>query len=247
MKSKKLLFALFLLSALLLSACQINTVTEINQDGSGLYKYEFGFSAEDEATLAEFDSSVDDFCSDMGEDLPDGLSFYKETRNENETWCIFEANFASLTELEQIYSETDTRINQLELANGRLTYDLSLDLSGEDDTELMGAEIFWIVKMPGKVLESNAAEQSGDTLTWKLVPGKQNDIRAVSEVGGIGNIGFDFEFDGNPLAAGVAVVFFLCLCCVIPLVIGGVAFFLIRKKKASDTPQQPAEEAASIQ
>jgi len=249
MKSKKLFFALFLLSALLLSACQINTVTEINQDGSGVYKYEFGFTEEDESALAEFGSSIDDFCEDMTDDMPDGSSFYKETRNETETWCIFETGFASLDELKDIYStETDTRVNELGFSDNQFAYDVSIDLSEESDSELMGAEVFWIVKMPGKIVESNAAEQSGNTLTWKMIPGREMNIRAVSEVGGglfsgsgsadgdDSGIGFNFDFDGSPFVTGIAVVLFLCLCCFVPLVIGGVAFFLIRKKKSAESP-----------
>ena len=227
MKTKNPLFALFVLIALLLSACQINMVTEINKEGAGVYRNEFGFTAEDEAALAEFDSSLDDFCNDVGEDMPEGATFYKETRNKDETWCVFESRFDSIDGLKSIYGETETRINQLDLTEGQLTYDLSLDLSGDENPELTQTKISWVVKMPGKILESNATEQNGNTLTWTLTPGKQNDIRAVSEVGGI-NLGGDWIWY---LLGGGA---FLCLCCFVPLIIAGAAFFLIRRKKTSE-------------
>jgi hypothetical protein len=259
MKSKKLLYVLLLLSALMLSACQINTVTEINPDGSGVYKYEFGFSEEDETALAEFGSSIDEFCEDMNEDMPDGTIYYKETRNETETWCVFETGFASLDELREIYSnETDPRINELGFSDGKFTYDLSIDISDEDEADMIDTEVFWIVTMPGRVIENNATDQSGATLTWRLSPGRQVNIRAVSEIGGgpaggvrvdeseldesgVDDNGFDIgdfgiDFDGSRLGFGIAVVLFLCLCCFVPLVIGGVAFFLIRKKKSSEAP-----------
>ncbi|MFO7585685.1 MAG: hypothetical protein R6W69_13240 [Anaerolineales bacterium] len=239
MKSKKLLFALFILSALLLSACQVNFITDINSDGSGMYVQEIGLPTED---LDGFGMNADEFCEEMEEDAPPGTTARKETRNENETWCIFETKFASLDELKTVYAETETRINDISIVDGTLTYDISLDFSGEESVP--GMSINWIVKMPGTVIENNATEQSGNTLTWKAAMGKENNIRAVSQVGGGLASGFNFDFDGNPLGVGIAAVLFLCLCCFVPLVIGGVAFFLIRKKKAGDSTEPPV--AASI-
>ena len=232
MKIKKIITAFLLLVALLLSACQINTITEINPNGSGIYKFEMGLTAEDQTALADFGSTIDDFCSDMGEDMPVGATFYKETRNETETWCIFEVQFQSLAQLEEAYNETDTRINRLEFSDGKFFYDLTIDMSGDAETEGMDIEMFWIVKMPGKVLENNASQQSDTTLTWQLKPGQENNIYAISEEKSGFGPSFDIDFgDGSPIIAGVVGVLFLCLCCFIPLVLGGVAFFLIRKKK----------------
>lgn len=100
----------------------------------------------------------------------------------------------------------------------------------------MGLNANWIVKMPGKVIESNATEQDGSTLTWKLQIAKENNIRAVSKVGGAG-LGLGGDWIAYVLGGGV----FLCLCCFIPLVIGGGAgFYFWRKKKAAGT--EPSAE-----
>jgi hypothetical protein len=241
MKSKTLLFALFILSALLLSACNVNFITEIKSDGSGTYVQEIGLPNED---LESFGMNADEFCEEMEEDAPAGTTARKETRNENETWCIFETSFASLDELKTLYAETETRINDISLVDDTLTYDITLDFSS--DESVPGISVNWIVKMPGKVIESNATEQSGNTLTWKAAMGRENNIRAVSQVGGLAS-GFNFDFDGKPLplGVGIAAVLFLCLCCFVPLVIGGVAFFLIRKKKTDDSTEPPVAAAIS--
>ena len=234
MKTQKfILFSLLVLAALLLSACNLNVITDIKSDGSGAYIQEIGMPTED---LSGFGMTAESFCAEMGKDMPPGMSARQETRNENELWCIFETEFASLDELKKLYGETDTRINQIALADGELIYDIALDMSGETNT-MPGLELNanWIVKMPGKVIETNAAEQDGSTLTWKLALGKENNLRAVSKIGGLGlDLGGDWIWY---LLGGGA---FLCLCCFLPLVIGAAAFFLLRKKKTAVS--EPAAE-----
>lgn len=169
--------------------------------------------------------------------MPPGTTTRQETRNENETWCIYETPFNSLDDLKAIYGMTDTRINDLSLADGKLTYDITLDLSGDSGAS-MGADIFWIVKMPGTIIENNASEQNDNTLTWKMLVGQVNNIRAVSETGG-------FNLGGDTLWYILGGGAFLCLCCFVPLVIGGVVFFLIRRKKkmsASSSEPPTADE-----
>lgn len=230
-KSKRLLIGLFAVLVLLLSACQVNFITEIKSNGAGMYTQEIGFQG-DEASMAGLSGGGDDFCAKQNEDMPPGTKIRQETRNETETWCIYETPFKSLDELRAIYATTDTRINDLSLADGRLTYDLSLDLSG-DSSAPMGAEINWIVKMPGKIVENNAHEQDGNTLKWKMAAGMENNIRAVSEVGGLSFGGDTFWY----ILGGAAV---LCLCCFVPLVVGVVVFILLRRKK--ETAVKPAAE-----
>ena len=223
---KALLFILFILAALLLSACDINVITDIKSDGSGAYIQEIGLPTDE---LSGLGMDAEAFCAEMGKELPPNLSARQETRNEDEIWCIFESKFASIDELIALYSETDTRINQIAIADGELIYDISLDMSGESSMPGMGLNANWIVKMPGKIIESNATEQDGSTLTWKLEIGKENNLHAVSKTGGAGlDLGGDWIWY---LLGGGA---FLCLCCFVPLVIGGVAFILIRRKKISE-------------
>jgi len=111
MKNKKLAFVFLLgLSMFLLSACSINVITEIKSDGAGIYIQEIGLPTEE---LSGMGMDAAAFCDQVGQDLPAGMSSRQETRNGDETWCIFETEFASLDELIALYSQTDTRINQI--------------------------------------------------------------------------------------------------------------------------------------
>ncbi len=235
MKTKKIaLLVLLALAALLLTACKVNVITDIQSDGSGAYIQEFGMTTED---LSGLGMDAASFCEQVGTDMPAGMSARQETRNEDETWCIFETQFASLEDLQKLYSETDTRINQMVIAGDELIYDLTLDMSGESNAVPgMGLNANWIVKMPGKVIESNATEQNGSTLTWKLALGKENNLRAVSKVGGAG-----LDLGDNWIAYLLGGGVFLCLCCFLPLVIGGGAGFYFWRKKKTAAPEPPAE------
>lgn len=234
MKTPKFfLFLLFILTALLLSACNINIITDIQSDGSGSYTQEIGMPTED---LSGLGMDAESFCAEMGKELPPGMSARQETRNQDEIWCIFETQFASLDELIALYSETDTRINQIALAGDELIYDITLDMSGESGSlPGLGLNANWIVKMPGKVIESNATEQNDRTLTWKLQIGKENNLRAVSKVGGTG-----LDLGGGWIAYVLGGGVFLCLCCFIPLVLGGGAGFYFWRKKQAAAPQPSA-------
>ncbi len=231
-KSKLSFIALCIIALLILSACQVNFNTNLNKDGSGTYIQEIGFQG-DEASMSGFSTGDEDFCANQNDTLPTGTTTRQETRNESETWCVYETPFTSLEDLKNIYSLTDTRINDISLNDGTLTYDISLDLTGDSGAP-MGAEINWIVTMPGTILENNASQQVDNTLTWSLLGGSVNDIRAVSKTGGF-NLGDDTI---KYILGGGA---FLCLCCILPLLIAGVAFILIRKKKAAANPETPAE------
>ncbi len=240
MKTKKfVLLALLALTALLLTACDLNIITDIKSDGSGAYIQEIGMPTEE---LSGLGMDAESFCNEMGSDMPPGMSARQETRNEDEIWCIFETEFASIDELKALYGETDTRINQIAIAEGELIYDITLDMSGESSAMPgMGLNANWIVKMPGKVIESNATEQNDTTLTWKLEIGAENNLRAVSKTGGA-----SLDLGGDWLTYLLGGGVFLCLCCFLPLLIGGGAgFYFWRKKKASQTVAMPDEIPAS--
>lgn len=220
-RTKSLLIITTFLLALLLSSCKVNFITTIEKNGSGTYVQEIGFQG-DEASMAGLSAGDEDFCAKQNQELPPNTTIRQETRNENETWCVYESSFETLDDLKAIYGMTDTYINDISLADGILTYDITLDLSGDSGAP-MGADIFWIITLPGTITETTATEQDGNTLTWKLRGGEINDIRAVSEVGGSGF--------GNAIWYVFGGGVFLCVCCFVPLVIGGAAFFLIRRNK----------------
>ena len=124
----------------------------------------------------------------------------------------------SLSELEGLYSDGDTGItvNRLELVDGQLSYDVSIDLSNGDSADIgdSGIELSmnWILDA-----------QDGDLLTWNLEPGSVENIRAEIDLGSDG-------IDGSPLI-------YLALCCLCLLVVllgGGIAGYLFwRRQQAS--------------
>ncbi len=240
MKTQKfVLFSLLVLAALLLSACKVNFMTDIKSDGSGTYIQELGFT-KDEASMAGLsgESSGEEFCTSAnaqsgGSELPPGTVVSQETRGDGEIWCVFKTPFTSLDNLRTVYATSDLQINQLSLTDGKVVYDVSLDMSGEGSDIPMG-DIYWIVTMPGSVTNHNATEANGKTLKWKLTMGQENTMHAESNVGGF-NLG-----GGDALWYVVGGIVFLCLCCFVPLVIAGVVFFLMRRKKNVGAAEAPA-------
>ena len=236
-KGRSVFITLFFIisAALLLSACQVNFITDISKNGSGTYIQEIGFQG-DEASMGGLSSAGEDFCANQNDTLPPGTITSQETRNEDETWCVYETPFDSLEDLGSIYSLTDTKINALSLEEGTLTYDISLDLTSDGDAP-MGADIYWKVTLPGSITDHNANEVDGNTLTWKLRGGELNNIQASSEVGGI-----NFDFDGDEtLLYVVGSLIGVVFCCAVPLVIGGIVFFILRRRKnAQITENQPS-------
>jgi hypothetical protein len=239
MKTRKpqlLLIALFSVVAFLLSACKVNFITNIKNDGSGAYTQELGLT-EDEVAMAGLGSdSGEKFCENAnsksgGSELPPGTTVRQEARGQGELWCIFETPFKTLDGLREVYATTDMQINTLSLTDGKMVYDVTLDMSAEGVDMPMG-NLYWIVTMPGSVTDHNATEVKGNTLKWKLSIGQKNTMHAESSVGGF-NLGGDVLW--YILGGGA----FLCLCCFVPLVIAAVAFFLMRRKKNADTVEAP--------
>ena len=97
-KYDKILWGIAIFSVLLLSACQINMKTEIEKNGSGIYTQEIGFQG-DEASMSGLSTGDEDFCMAQMDSLPPNTTTRQETRNEDETWCVYETRFDSLNEL----------------------------------------------------------------------------------------------------------------------------------------------------
>lgn len=228
-KSRFWLVLVLSIAILLLSACKANFVTELKADGSGTFKQEMGFTPDEVSSMSLGGES--DFCSGVDtqtSELPPNTTVTKEQRGE-ETWCVFASPFGSLTELKTIYGSMDIVINQLDISGSKVTYDITLDMSG--DSGMMGPmEIKWIVTMPGSVQSHNADEVDGRTLTWNLETGAQNHIQATS------------SSSNNTwwIIGGIALV---CLCFLGLVVIGVVVFLVLRKKKADSAvpTESPAE------
>jgi uncharacterized protein YceK len=227
MKQKLSLIKFFLLAvtaALILSGCKANVITKINSDGSGNFKQEIGFTAEEMTTLSSLGSGSD-FCATMGsENSVTGASISQEKRGD-ETWCIFDTPFSTLDELNTLYSSADTSVNDISINNDNLHYEVTVNMSGTNATAGL-LQTKWIVTMPGKVSNHNANEISGSTLTWDLTLGQDMNLIADSSTkGGLNNTW-----------TIVLVVGLLCLCLVVIMIIGVVIFLVVRKNKKKQAP-----------
>jgi hypothetical protein len=225
------MWGLLVLLALALSACQVNIKTDIDKSGAGTYIQEIGFQG-DEASLSGLSVGDEDFCAMQADSLPPNTRISQETRNGDETWCVYESKFDSLEALRSIYGMTDTQIDALEIEDGIVRYDVTLDLQGEEDAP-MGADLFWQLTLPGTIMAHNADEVKGNTLTWKLRVGELNTIQASSQVEGTS---LDFG-DTTSIIYVVGGLVAIACCCIVPIiVIGGVIFLLVRRKKVQANP-----------
>jgi hypothetical protein len=237
-RTSKILFVVVLIAlALLLSACKVNFITDLKSSGAGVYTQEIGFQA-DEVSMSGLSAGDEGLCANQNKDLPPGTTTRQETRNKDETWCIYDTPFSSLEDLKSIYGSTDMQVNEISLADGKMTYDVSLDMGSNSASMPMGAAIIWIVKMPGKVIENNATEVDGTNLKWTLKTGEVNNIRAVSQTG-------QSILDGGNtnwyIIGGAA----MCMCCFVVIIIVGVVIFLVqRNKKNAAKVEPPAETPA---
>jgi len=235
-KSRFLLILLLTALALVLSACQINFITDIKDNGSGLYSQEIGFQG-DEASMAGMTAGDESFCAGQNSTNPPNTVVRQETRNGNETWCIYETAFETLDDLKSIYGLTDMTVNDVSTTDGKFTYDIALDMSSDSSATSAptGSDVYWIVNMPGKITENNATEQSGNTLKWKLQVGQVNNIRAASETGGATLSGIDFGSISPYIYGGAC----LCMCGLALVVIAIVVFLVLRRNKKKAAESEP--------
>jgi len=227
MKKKLSLVQLLILTitaALLLSGCKANLITKIKSDGSGNFTQEIGFTAEEMTTLNSFGSGSD-FCTNMGSSNSLSGATVNQEKRGDETWCLFETPFATLDELKTLYSSSDTIVNDLSISDGKLHYDVTINMTGTNATTGL-LQTKWILTMPGKVSNHNADEVSGTTLTWNLKPGQDSNLLADSSTkGGI-----------SSNSTILIVVGLLCLCLVMIVIIGVVIFLVVRNNKKKQAP-----------
>lgn len=170
--------------ALLTTACkiEINAGIVINADKTGEVVFEFGYD-EDVAALAEANGAApEDMLSDFDlEDLPNA-TVTTETRGDM-TFQVIRAPIDDITAAEGLGGEAGAGLtDQFEITftedrvtvQGSTTLEDALGEGGGEDMGLtpdMMAEFFSVnirITMPGKVLDSNADSQSGNTLTWNV-------------------------------------------------------------------------------
>jgi hypothetical protein len=207
----------------------VRIVSDFNSDGSGKLSFEIELSQEFMALMKSFGGSDADFTCD---------TLYTSSYDE---WEMTEANrdgaliCTALTSFEDLdgYESLiigdfrDVSFTRLEIEGGRFYYDLNPKMAGVsifgEVEEGMGfdVEVLWVLKMPGEVVDSNADEASGQTLTWNVLDMNSSaHIRAESKIGG----------SLDPTLMILAVLGLLC-CCGLVVAIAGVVLFLVLRRK----------------
>ncbi len=114
-----------------------------------------------------------------------GIHLTKQEQRGDETWCVAAAPFASIDDLQKVYADmSGVTVQQLDIKDGKFTYDVSLDLS-QEGTSPAPVQATWQLTVPGAVGTNNADKVDGSTLTWNLTPGKSVEIKAESGLGGL--------------------------------------------------------------
>lgn len=227
MRSKWIAYGLLAAGLLLVAGCKVNALTTVKSDGSGEFRAEMGFTPDEVAQLGQMSSGgSQDICNtaeQSGQSLPPGTTFKQEQRG-NETWCVAAAPFASIDELQKIYADmSGVTVQQLDIKDGKLTYDVSLDLSQEGSSPVP-VQATWQLTVPGAIGANNADKVDGSTLIWNLTPGNTVELKAES---GLGGLSLPFSVPGWLYAVAGG-----CLCLVVLIVIAVIVIVLVRRRKA---------------
>jgi hypothetical protein len=210
----------------------VRFITDFKSDGSGGLSFEMELSKEMMALLKSapgFDSSSG--CKTFFQSTYDKWEM-SEKENDGALTCTASATFTDLDEYKTLVvgEYGSASFTRLEITGGHLYYDLVPDVAGSSLLgEAQGAggidvSASWILNMPGEIVDSNASETSGQTLTWDLLKfNSTSHIRAESKTGG-GALGLD------PTLTALAVIGLLGCCCLIILIAAVVIFFVVRKR-----------------
>jgi hypothetical protein len=206
----------------------IHITTAVSPDGSGTFAMEIVLGKDVLGLLRSFpDFGEQNVCDEFASGI-EGFPEMTETEGDGSLICSASKPFADLEGLAAITEQAFDAgtFERLEITGGRFYYDLAanVDTSLAWDTGMpFGIEAWWIVKAPGEVVETNAENVSGRTLSWNLLTmNSASHLRVESKVGGAA------ETDPALLAAGAVAL--LGCCCVLVLIAGGAAFFLLRRK-----------------
>ena len=246
MKMKRLLIAMVMLSSLMLAACSFRFTTEIEVDGSGVFRVKLTFTEED-ITLIEVeegdtienlvqeeygDEGMQKACEELAQDgdFPDDATAEFSDYGA-EISCEIEMTFDDLDELIEIYEELfDGMTGKVSMNDaGELSYAIELDMSDFPSGEEAGFEDFeslWIVKAPGIIEDHNADDKRGGILTWELDDEDFESIEFDSVPAGLLTI-----FGGNISVFWILVFVSMCLCVLVLVVGGGAGFYFYNKKR----------------
>jgi hypothetical protein len=141
--------------------------------------------------------------------------------------CLSHQTFADLNELRSLTGEfSGATFERLEITGGHFYYNL---VSNSDNETALGpmspitVAAYWVLKVPGEVVSTNAGKTDGLVLTWDMTKaGAGSHFSAESKLGG--------GLDPALIIAGI--VLLMC-CCLVILIAGAAAFFFLRRKKAA--------------
>ena len=154
---------------LLLAGChKMEATTTVQPNGSGEFRMEIGFSAEERANMEKQNNNPEDFCNFSNP--PENVTVIEEQRGD-ETWCVNITSFEDLDELRGLYQQRKgITINRLEITDDTFYYDIDVDMSSEDSGFSVLTEMTWSVVLPGAPISHNADHVDGNTLTWRPAP-----------------------------------------------------------------------------
>ncbi len=248
---KHFLFTLLALGSILLSAftvapapasranssMAVRFITDFKSDGSGGLSFEMELSKEFMALMKTYATGDNAFsCNTFFQSSYDNWEM-SEKESDGALTCTAATTFADLDEYKTLVvgEYGSASFTRLEITGGHLYYDLIPDISGSSlfgegqSMTVIDVTASWILNMPGEIVDSNASETSGQTLTWNLLElNSASHIRAESKTGG-GALGLD------PTLTVIAVIGLLGCCCLI-LLIGAVVLFFVLRKKNAPTP-----------
>jgi hypothetical protein len=246
---KHFLFPLLALGSILLCAFSIapkpasqanpsmsvRFITDFKSDGSGGLSFEMELSKEFMALMKTYATGDNAFsCNTIFQSSYDNWEMSEKERDGGLT-CTAATTFADLDEYKTLIvgEYGSASFSRLEITGGHLYYDLIPDISGSSlfgegqSMTVINVTASWILNMPGEIVDSNASETSGQTLTWDILKmNSESHIRAESMTGG-GALGLD------PTLMAFLIIGLLGCCCLVILIAGGAAFFFLRRKKTA--------------
>lgn len=188
-------------SAVALSGCTIQAHTIIQPDGSGIYRTEIGFSAQEQQSLAATSGSIDQLCEESRKSSEANFSrpvIAEVVERDGARWCIVTVPFATLDDLRALYtaSGSGVRVNRLDIVDDQVFYDITLtgdtnQQANSPFSQLSGLvaqalDASWRVTLPGSLGNHNGDQTEGNTIIWRLEAGiTEKQLRAESRLGGL--------------------------------------------------------------
>jgi len=210
-------------------AISIHITSTVESDGSGTFAVEIILANNVMALLKGLPSFPEGkICNEFDLGL-EGFSEWTEEERDGSLTCEASKPFADLEGLKAITEQAfdGGSYERLEIKGGRFYYDLAANIDSSLAWETgmpFDIEAWWVVVVPGEVMETNADKTSGRTLTWNLMTmNSASHMRAESKISAGAA-----ELDPTLLAVG-AVILLVC-CCAVILIAAGAGFFFLRRK-----------------